>query len=77
MFVNTDRTGEKVQARNILGHIEPVPADPLYAKQWAFELPTSYQQRLDAPGRPAAHAQYLRSHDALVGNIANEGWRWR
>jgi hypothetical protein len=77
MFVNTDRPGEKVQARNILGHIEPVPADPLYAKQWAFELPTSYQQRLDAPGRPAAHAQYLRSHDALVGNIANEGWRWR
>ncbi len=76
MFVNTDRPGEKVQARNILGHIEPVPADPLYAKQWTFELPPSYPQRLDAPGRPAAHAQYLRSHDALVGNVANEDWRW-
>ena len=76
MFVNTDRPGEKVQARNILGHIEPVPADPLYAKQWAFELSPSYPQRLDAPGRPTAHAQYLRSHDALVGNIANEDWRW-
>src|SRR5499427_4152809 len=77
MYINTDRTGEKVQARNILGHIEPVPADPLYAKQWPFEPPLSYQQRLDARGRPAAHADYLRSHDALLGNIANEDWRWR
>src|SRR5215831_16517875 len=77
MFLNTDRPGERVQARNILGHIEPVPADPLYTKQWPFELPLSYQQGLDAPGRPAAHADYLRSHDALMGNIANEDWRWR
>ena len=77
MFVNTDRPGEKVQARNILGHIEPAPADPLYAKQWAFELPPTYVQPLDAPGRPPAHAEFLRSHDALVGNIANEDWRWR
>ena len=77
MFVNTDRPGDKVQARNILGHIEPAPSDPLYTKQWPFELPLSYQQRLDAPGRPAAHADYLKSHDALVGNIANEDWRWR
>jgi arylsulfatase len=76
MFVDTDRPGEKVQARNILGHIQPAPADPLYAKQWPFELPPSYGQRLDAPGRPAAHADYLRSHDALVGNIANEDRRW-
>ncbi|HSQ99748.1 MAG TPA: sulfatase-like hydrolase/transferase [Sphingomicrobium sp.] len=77
MFVNTDRPGEKVQARNILGHIEPVPDDPLYAKQWPFALPRSYGQRLDAPGRPPAHGEYLRSHDALVGHIANEDWRWR
>jgi arylsulfatase len=77
MFVNTDRPGEKVQARNILGHIEPAPTDPLYSTQWPFELPKSYAQRLDAPGRPPAHGEYLRSHDALVGHIANEDWRWR
>ena len=77
MFLDTDRPGEKVQARNILGHIEPAPADPLYGKQWAFELPRSYAQRLDERGRPAAHAEYLRSHDTLVGRIANEDWRWR
>jgi arylsulfatase A-like enzyme len=77
MFINTDRPGEPVQAKNILGHIRPEPATPLYAKQWAFDLPPTYTQRLDAPGRPAAHADYIRSHDALVGNIPNEDWRWR
>ena len=77
MFINTDRPGEPVQARNILGNIRPEPATPLYAKRWAFDLPATYPQKLDAPGRPAAHADYIKSHDALVGHIANEDWRWR
>jgi arylsulfatase A-like enzyme len=77
MFIDTDRPGEPVQARNILGHIRPEPANPLYAKQWGFELPATYTQALDARGRPAAHADYIRSHDGLVGNIPNEDWRWR
>ena len=77
MFIDTDRPGQPVQARDILGHIRPEPAAPLYAKRWAFDLPATYSQRLDAPGRPAAHADYLKSHDALVGHIPNEDWRWR
>ena len=77
MFINTDRPGERVQARNILGHIMPEPANPLYAKQWTFDLPTTYTQRTDAAGRPRAHGDYLKSHDSLVGNIPNEDWRWR
>src|SRR5262245_23180720 len=77
MYLNTDRPGQSVQARNVLGHIAPEPEHSLYAKQWAFDLPTSYMQRLDAPGRPAAHADFLKSHDALLGNIPNEDWRWR
>ena len=77
MFLDTDRPGEKVQARNLLGQIEPVQAHPLYAKQWNFELPASYKQMLDAPGRPKAHAEYMKSHDGLVGNIPNEDRRWR
>jgi len=77
MFINTDRPGQPIQARNILSHIRPEPANPLYAKQWAFDLPSTYSQKLDAPGRPAAHADYLKSHDALVGHIPNEDWRWR
>jgi len=77
MFINTDRPGERVQARNILGHIMPEPTSPFYSKHWRFNLPETYAQRLDAPGRPAAHADYLKSHDALVGNIPNEDWRWQ
>ena len=77
MFIDTDRRGERVQSRNILGHIRPEPAHPLYAKQWKFDLPATYGEPLDAPGRPAAHADYLKSHDGLVGNIPNEDWRWR
>ncbi|MCC7041778.1 MAG: sulfatase-like hydrolase/transferase [Burkholderiales bacterium] len=77
MFLDTDRPGEKVQARNILGHIEPAPADPLYARRWTFDLPATHAQRLDAPGRPPAHAEFLRSHDTLTGRIPNEDWRWR
>lgn len=77
MFLNTDRPNQPVQARNILGHIRPEPDTPLYAKQWTFDLPATYPDRLDAQGRPAAHRDYLKSPDALVGVIANEDWRWR
>lgn len=77
MFLNTDRPGEKVQAKNMLGNITPEPSDPLYRQQWKFALPRSHRQSLDAPGRPAAHRDFLQSHDGLVGNIANEEWRWR
>ncbi len=78
MFYNTDRPGEKVQERNILAPIAREPAHPLYTKQWQFELPTSFSQRLDARGRPRAHADFIKSHDALVGKIAGEEqWRWR
>jgi arylsulfatase len=77
MFLNTDRPGVPSQHKDMLGHIRPEPAHPRYAKQWKFDLPASYRQPLDAPGRPAAHADYMRSHDGLVGNIANEDWRWR
>ena len=77
MFLNTDRPGEKVQARAMLGHVVPEPAHPVYAEEWAFELPKTYGEALDSPSRPRAHADYMKSHDGLVGNIANEDWRWR
>ena len=78
MFLNTDRPGQVSQAKDLLGQIRGEPADPLYAKQWAFELPATFRQPLNAPGRPAAHADYIRSHDGLVGHIAEQDeWRWR
>ena len=77
MYLDTDRPGEPVQSRGILAHIRPEPANALYEKQWAFELPPTYVQKLDAPGRPPAHSDFIESHDGMTGHIPNEDWRWR
>lgn len=78
MFYNTDQPGEQVQGKKHLTHIERDPAHPRYAKQWDFDLPVSFSHRLDAPGRPRAHGDFIRSHDVLTGPIAEgDEWRWR
>ena len=77
MFYDTDAPGTEVQAERGLAHVARDPVDPLYASQWDFTLPASRKQALDAPGRPPAHRDFLRSHDALVGAIPNEDARWR
>lgn len=77
MFYDTDAPGTPVQASGALTHVVREPNDPLYAKQWRFNLPPNHGQALDAPGRPPAHRDFLRSHDALVGEIPNEEPRWR
>jgi arylsulfatase len=77
MFYDTDAPGTPVQSARGITHVARDPVDPLYAKQWEFGLPRSHAQPLDAPGRPPAHRDFLRSHDALVGSIPNEEARWR
>ena len=77
MFYDTDAPGTPVRANRGLAHVARDPVDPLYARRWNFELPPNHAQPLDAPGRPSAHRDFLRSHDALVGEIPNEAPRWR
>jgi arylsulfatase len=77
MFYDTDAPGTVVQAQRGLAHVARDPVDPLYAAQWQFDLPASHAQPLDARGRPAAHRDFLSSHDAMVGAIPNEEPRWR
>lgn len=77
MFYDTDAPGTAVQSARGLTHVARDPVDPLYAQQWPFELPANHAQALDAPGRPRAHVDFLRSHDALVGAIPDEPARWR
>jgi len=77
MFYDTDAPGTPVQSRRGLTHVRRDPADPLYATRWEFALPPNRSQALDAPGRPPAHRDFLRSHDALVGEIPDEEPRWR
>src|SRR5512137_2171639 len=66
MFYDTDAPGTPVQAQRGITHVARDPVDPLYAKQWQFELPSTFSQALDAPGRPPANRDFLSSHDALV-----------
>lgn len=77
MFYDTDGPGSTVQSASGLTHVVPEPRDPLYARRWQFDLPQNHRQPLDAPGRPTAHRDFLRSHDALVGEIPDEPERWR
>ena len=77
MFYDTDAPETAAQSQRGITHVARDPIDPLYAKQWEFRLPPNHNQPLDAPGRPAAHRDFLRSHDALVGAIPNEEARWR
>jgi arylsulfatase len=77
MFYDTDAPGTPVQSARGITHVARDPVDPLYAKQWEFALPANHAQALDAPGRPPAHVDFLRSHDALVGVIPDEEARWR
>jgi arylsulfatase A-like enzyme len=77
MFYDTDAPGTPVQAARGITHVARDPVDPLYATQWEFQLPPNHDQPLDAPGRPRAHTDFLRSHDALVGAIPDEEPRWR
>jgi arylsulfatase len=77
MFYDTDAPGTPQRKPTGLSPMERDPVDPLYARQWDFSLPASHGQALDAPGRPAAHADYLKSHDWMVGPVANEEARWR
>jgi arylsulfatase len=77
MYYNTDLPGSVVQGERTISPIAPDPVDPLYARKWQFDLPVTHAHALDAPGRPLAHRDFLRAHDALVGHIANEEPRWR
>jgi len=77
MFYNTDQPGQKVQEVGNLTHLNHDPAHALYAKTWPTRLPASFNQPLDAPGRPPAHAEYNRANDVMLGAIPeNETWRW-
>jgi len=77
MFYDTDAPGTPLRPQRGLAHVARDPADPLYAKKWEFALPASHFQPIAAPGRPAAHHAFLRSHDAMAGEIPNEEPRWR
>ncbi|MDO9315323.1 MAG: sulfatase-like hydrolase/transferase [Burkholderiaceae bacterium] len=78
MFYNTDEPGKPVQSKGALTHLAGDPDHEMYRKQWAFELPASFSQAVDAPGRPAAHTDFLIADSVMTGHVpVEDAWRWR
>lgn len=78
MFYDTDEPGQPVQSKSALTHLAGDPAHAMYAKQWDFELPVSFSQPVDAPGRPTAHTDFSIADNVMTGPVpVDETWRWR
>ena len=78
MYFNTDRPDQQVQdSGKLLMHAARAPENAHYRAEWDFDLPKSLKEPLDAPGRPKAHAEFLRLWDYTLGNIPMEEERWR
>jgi hypothetical protein len=69
MFYDTDAPGMPGAGKRGIWHLAATRSIRCMPKQWQFKLPASHFQALDARGRPPAHRDFLRSHDALVGEI--------
>ncbi len=78
MWVNTDRPGEPVQAKDARLPIAFPPEDSFYRQEWNdVPLQPTWQQPLDAPGRVPAHGIYHAANGYLTGIVPNEERRVR
>jgi arylsulfatase len=78
MYFNTDAPGERVQdAHRLMMRAVRAPAHEFYRKTWDLPVPRTLTEPLDAPGRPRAHAEFLRSWDYVLGHVPLEPERWR
>jgi len=78
MWVDTDRAGQPVQAKDAKLAIAFPPQDSLYRKEWNdVPLQATWRQPLDAPDRVPAHRIYHAANGYLTGLIPNEEWRVR
>ena len=78
MFYDTDEPGQPVQSKGALTHLASDPDHAMYKTQWEFDLPESFSQPVNAPGRPAAHTDFAIADSVMTGRIpVEETWRWR
>ncbi|PLK50433.1 sulfatase-like hydrolase/transferase [Uliginosibacterium sp. TH139] len=78
MYFNTDAPGESVQDNGkLMMHAARAPEHPAYRQRWNAALPANLRQPLDAPGRPAAHAEFNRAWGYTLGSIPPEDARWQ
>jgi arylsulfatase len=78
MYFNTDKPGEHVQDNGrLLSHAARAPRNELYRATWDHPIAPTFRQPLDAPGRPRAHAEFVKLWDQVLGRIPPEEERWR
>jgi arylsulfatase len=72
MYANANLPGEDVQQGAAHHELTSPPANTLYAAAWPFTLPGSLIERLDAPGMPAALAEYQAGWSGALGFIPTD-----
>jgi arylsulfatase A-like enzyme len=73
MYTNANVAGlSPVQKPIVPFAAAPPPPDSIYANKWDFTLPASLAESLDAPGMPAAIAEYKKGWDAWSGAIPTD-----
>lgn len=78
MYFNTDAPGQKVQdTGHLLSHAAAAPKNKAYAADWDVPIPGSLTQPFDEAGRPAAHGEFGKAWDFVLGHIPPEVERWR
>ena len=78
MYFNTDAPGESVQdTGRLLSNAAPAPGNIAYDAEWDIPISRSLTQPFDEPGRPAAHGEFSKAWDYVLGHIPPEEERWR
>lgn len=78
MYFNTDAPGETVQDQGRqMKRAVRAPNHAFYKKEWDLEVPKSLNQSFAGPGRPAAHQEFLKMWDYVLGHVPLEEERWR
>ncbi|PWS34852.1 sulfatase [Falsiroseomonas bella] len=78
MFFNTDAPGQAVQdSGTLIQRPQRAPDHALYRATWDTPTPPTLTEPFDAPGRPAAHREFHRMWNIVLGHIPPEPERWR
>jgi len=78
MYFNTDAPGQSAQdSGTLISRPQRAPDHPIYRATWDTPVPPTLDEPFDAPGRPAAHGEFQRMWDVVLGHIPREPERWR
>jgi arylsulfatase len=78
MYFNADPPGQNVQdTGKLMMHAARAPNHDFYRANWNPAVPATLREPLDAPGRPAAHGEFVKMWSHVLGSIPLDDDRWR